>query len=367
MSLGSRLRPRRTTRRTTSSTSSPRHGVLSVISMGNNGDLTDTGGTPGNAVSSLAVASSVDALQLRDGLKVNAPATVAGITAGQFSVAYDWPNNGPTGAARHRRRRRHPRRQRRRLLGRSPRPTPPRSRARSPGSSGTTTTPPVAAAPSVAPATPRPPAPSARSSPPASTCSAPASPAATTIPVFQLPKAGTDKLRPAVDAGTLNVTFDGALQATIKDINPSITDTLSGFSSRGTHGSHRRGQARRRRPRRHGQLRGHGHRQPGRSPSPARRWRPRPRPASRHWSRQRTRAGRPEQVKAAVMNTAGHDVWTGSEQDRSQRTAPPGSAAGRIDAQSAVNDQGRSPTPRARTTGLGVVRRRPGRRSTAAR
>ena len=38
------------------------HGVLSVISMGNNGDLTDTGGAPGNAVSSLAVASSVDAL-----------------------------------------------------------------------------------------------------------------------------------------------------------------------------------------------------------------------------------------------------------------------------------------------------------------
>ena len=33
------------------------------------------------------------------------------------------------------------------------------------------------------------------------------------------------------------MTFDGALQATIKDINDSITDTLSSFSSRGVHGS----------------------------------------------------------------------------------------------------------------------------------
>src|SRR5262249_4295279 len=46
-----------------------------------------------------------------------------------------------------------------------------------------------------------------------------------TIPVIQLPKAQTDRLTPAVDAGTLNVTFDGSLQATIKDITPSISDT----------------------------------------------------------------------------------------------------------------------------------------------
>ena len=52
--------------------------MLTVISAGNNGDLTDTGWSPGNAVSSLAVASSVDAYQLRDGLKVNAPGDVAG-------------------------------------------------------------------------------------------------------------------------------------------------------------------------------------------------------------------------------------------------------------------------------------------------
>ena len=72
------------------------HGVLSVIAAGNNGDLTDTGGSPGNAVSALAVASTVDSYQLRDGLKVDAPAPSPASRAGQMSVAYDWADNGPT-------------------------------------------------------------------------------------------------------------------------------------------------------------------------------------------------------------------------------------------------------------------------------
>src|SRR3954447_9649321 len=200
--------------------------------MGNNGDLTDTGGTPGNATSSLAVASSVDALQQRDGLRVNAPAGDAGIVAGQMSVAYDWPKKAPvTGnvvaipgsnadgcaaltaedaakvagkvawlewddndATR-----------RCGSVGRS-------ANARAAGAIGAifTSTKDVFGAGITGDAT---------------------------IPVFQLPKAGTDKLRAAAEAGTLNVTFDGALQATIKDINDSITDTLSSFSSRGVHGS----------------------------------------------------------------------------------------------------------------------------------
>ncbi len=91
LSLGSRTTARPTTRRTRSSTTCAKNGVLPVIAMGNAGDLTDTGGSPGNAVRSLAVASTVDAYQLRDGLKVNAPADVAGIVAGQFSVAYPGP------------------------------------------------------------------------------------------------------------------------------------------------------------------------------------------------------------------------------------------------------------------------------------
>ena len=212
------------------------HGVLSVISAGNAGDITDTGGSPGNAVSSLGVASTVDAYQLRDGLKVNAPsvgrrhrgrpdvgrlrlgetvrrthrspapsATIPGANADgcqPFSAAdaakvagkvawLEWDDNDAT-----------------RRCGSAGRA----ANARTAGAIGAifTSTQDVFGAGITGDAT---------------------------IPVFQLPKAGTDKLRASAEAGTLNVTFDGALQATIKDINDSITDTLSSFSSRGVHGS----------------------------------------------------------------------------------------------------------------------------------
>ncbi len=213
-----------------------RQGVLSVVAMGNNGDLTDTGGTPGNAVSSLAVASSVDALQQRDGIKVNAPAAVAGISAGQMSVAYDWPNNGPTGQP---------------VTG----DVAAIPGANEDGCRAFSADEAAAVAGKVAwlewddnDATRR--CGSAGRSGNARRAGAIGAiftssrdvfsggiTGDTVIPVFQLPKAGTDRLRPALDAGTLNVTFDGALQATIKDLNPAITDTLSSFSSRGTHGS----------------------------------------------------------------------------------------------------------------------------------
>jgi subtilisin family serine protease len=212
------------------------HGVLSVIAAGNAGDQTDTGGSPGNAVSSLGVASTVDAYQLRDGLKVDAPSTVAGITAGQMSVAYDWPGNGPTHQP----------------------------------VSGTVATIPGANADGCQPFSPADAAKvqgkvawlewddndatrrcgSAGRAANARTAGAIGAiftsgldvfgagiTGDATIPVFQLPKAGTDKLRSSAEAGTLQVTFDGALQATIKDINDSISDTLSSFSSRGVHGS----------------------------------------------------------------------------------------------------------------------------------
>ena len=65
------------------------------------------------------MASTVDSYQLRDGLKVTAPAAVAGIAAGQMSVAYDWPGNGPTHAPVTGTVADHPRRQRRRLRSRS--------------------------------------------------------------------------------------------------------------------------------------------------------------------------------------------------------------------------------------------------------
>jgi subtilisin family serine protease len=212
------------------------NGVLSIISMGNNGDLTDTGGAPGNAESSLAAASSVDEYQLRDGLKVNAPAGVAGISAGQFSVAYDWQNNGPTHAP---------------VTG----DVVAIPGANADGCDAFSTSDKAKVAGKVVwliwddDDTTR------RCGSAARANNAHAAGAigsiftsqlnvfgagitgSADIPVIQLPKSQTDKLQPAVNAGTLNVTFDGKYQATVQDRTPAITDTISSFTSRGPHGS----------------------------------------------------------------------------------------------------------------------------------
>jgi subtilisin family serine protease len=320
------------------------HGVLPVISMGNGGDNTDIGGAPGNAQASLAVASSVDSFQMRDGLEVNAPADVAGISAGQFSVAYDWANNGPSGQP---------------VTGDVVK-IPTTGAFDQPGATNNTD---GCAALSVDEAAAvtgkvawlywddndatRRCGSVARS---ANVAAAGATGAiftssldvfaagitgSATIPVIQLPKAQTDRLTPAVDAGTLNVTFDGANQATVKDITPAINDTLSSFSSRGTHGSL-------------GVVKpdvtapgdtiasagmGTGNNVlviSGTSMAS-------PLVAgvsalvkSKHpdWS--------PLWLKAAVMNTAGHDVWTGVGHT-GDRYAPARVGSGRVDARAAVS------------------------------
>ncbi|CAA9328254.1 MAG: minor extracellular serine protease [uncultured Nocardioidaceae bacterium] len=208
------------------------HGVLSVISMGNSGDLTDAGGSPGGAVSSLAVASTVDALQLRDGLEVNAPPTVAGVVAGQVSVAYPWRTAAPvTGDVVT-------------LPGPNADGCDPLSPAdaakvagkvawlewddndatRRCGSAARSGN--VKAAGAIG----------ALFTSQLDIFGAGISGDAE-IPVFQLTRAATERLRPAAEAGTLNVTFDGDLIGTVKDVDPSITDLVSGFTSRGPHGS----------------------------------------------------------------------------------------------------------------------------------
>ena len=309
------------------------HGVLSVISIGNNGDLTDTGGAPGNAVSSLAVASSVDSYQLRDGLVVDAPAEVAGVVPGQMSVDYDWAGNGPSGLPV--------------TGGVVPLSQPPTltaahgararadagrgARARSPGWSGTTTT-----------ATPGRCGSVDRS---ANVKAAGAIGAVLTsdlnvfdagitgdadIPVIQLPRDVVTQLQPAVEAGTLDVTFDGAQQAQIKDFTPSLTDTLSSFTSRGPHGSigvvkpdvaapgDTVASA--------GMGSGDGPLVMSGTSMAA--------PLTAGVAalvKSRHPAWTPLMVKAAVMNTAGHDLWTRSDRT-GRRYAPARVGAGRVDA-----------------------------------
>ncbi|GAA1928274.1 S8 family serine peptidase [Microbacterium aoyamense] len=65
-------------------------GTLVVNSAGNAGDLTDVGGSPGNSASALTVANSVGGPQTYDGIEVTAASdsNLVGLHAGQNSVSY---------------------------------------------------------------------------------------------------------------------------------------------------------------------------------------------------------------------------------------------------------------------------------------
>lgn len=65
-------------------------GITPVVASGNAGDLYNTGGSPGNAVRAIGVAATDDGFAVVDGLKVEAPASIAGTYPGELSVAYDY-------------------------------------------------------------------------------------------------------------------------------------------------------------------------------------------------------------------------------------------------------------------------------------
>lgn len=65
-----------------------RLGTLSVIASGNAGDVTDVGGSPGNARTALTVANSVGDTQTFDAVRVDAPAALAGEYPAQNSQDY---------------------------------------------------------------------------------------------------------------------------------------------------------------------------------------------------------------------------------------------------------------------------------------
>jgi subtilisin family serine protease len=62
--------------------------VLPVLAAGNGGDLFDIAGSPGNTPEALTVASSRDASILRDAADVAAPSTLLGKKPGQYSQGY---------------------------------------------------------------------------------------------------------------------------------------------------------------------------------------------------------------------------------------------------------------------------------------
>ncbi|MBT2502700.1 S8 family serine peptidase [Curtobacterium sp. ISL-83] len=63
-------------------------GVLPVIASGNAGDFTDIGGSPGNAEGALTVAASATGQSLYDGVQATAPADVAKTWRAQYSQNY---------------------------------------------------------------------------------------------------------------------------------------------------------------------------------------------------------------------------------------------------------------------------------------
>ncbi|MEU4803560.1 S8 family serine peptidase [Actinosynnema sp. NPDC023587] len=71
-------------------------GVVTVFSAGNGGDLYDIGGSPGSTPESLTVASTRDAYVLRDAAEVTAPAGAAGLKAGQYSQSYNYEGKSVT-------------------------------------------------------------------------------------------------------------------------------------------------------------------------------------------------------------------------------------------------------------------------------
>ncbi|MET8764541.1 S8 family serine peptidase [Lentzea sp. NPDC004782] len=58
-----------------------------------------------------------------------------------------------------------------------------------------------------------------------------------TIPVFQFTGDATKQVRPLLDAGTLTVRLAGSLRTTVPTYDQSISDTPSSFTSRGTRGA----------------------------------------------------------------------------------------------------------------------------------
>ena len=211
-----------------------RHGVLVVASAGNSGDLTDAGGSTGNAVRALAVASSVDQSQIRDGLRVDGPPDLAGVVGGRVSLNFPWATTPDV--AGHVVNLTDPQN----LDGCDPLSGNDSQRAagnvvwlewnddaaaRRCGSAARVATVLAAGGIGVLLTSARgvfDPVPIG---------------GAADLPEFQLSDTATTRLRPALDHGGFDVTFSASLLSTVHDENPAIVDTLSSFSSRGVHGS----------------------------------------------------------------------------------------------------------------------------------
>ncbi|HVV09856.1 S8 family serine peptidase [Amycolatopsis sp.] len=296
--------------------------VLSVISAGNGGDLYDVGGSPGNTPEALTVASSRDASVLRDAADAVTPSDIAGPKGGQYSqnyVGYDsldatnsvvkpsdadgcaafgaadkaaiagrfvwleWDDNDAT-----------------RACGSAVRA----NNAQAAGATGVLL-----------------------SSGVEHFGAGIAGNAA--VPMFQFTASATARLRPALDAGTLSVRLYGAGRTSLQTYDQSIVDTPSTFTSRGVRGPAVKPDVSAPGDTILSAFRGSGNDRTVLSGTSM---------AAPHTAgisalvRQAHPDWSVEEVKAAVVTTAGHDL-TGD----GKTYAPQRVGAGRIDAKAAVD------------------------------
>ncbi|GAB3477917.1 S8 family serine peptidase [Amycolatopsis cihanbeyliensis] len=303
------------------------NGVLPVFSGGNGGDLYDIGGSPGNTPEALTVASSRDASVLRDAAEVTAPAEQAGQRPGQFSQNYagydDLDRTRPVVA----------------LSAGNPdgcRPFSAADRAavagkfawlewddndstRACGSSTRTDNAAAAGAEGVLLS---------------STLEHFSAGIAGNedIPAFQLTGTATGTLRPALEAGTLQVRLSGHGRAALQTYDESIVDSPSGFTSRGVRGPSVKPDVAAPGDTIASALSGSGNGRTVLSGTSM---------AAPHTAgiaaliRQAHPEWSVEEVKAAVINTAGHDLHDA----RGDTYAPQRVGAGRIDAIAALENE----------------------------
>ncbi|NKQ54743.1 S8 family serine peptidase [Amycolatopsis sp. K13G38] len=301
------------------------NGVLSVISEGNGGDLYDVGGSPGNTPEALTVASIRDASVLRDAADVTAPSDSAGRQGGQYSQNYtgydtldatnpvvkpsaanadgcaaygaadkalaagryvwlEWDDNDST-----------------RACGSVARA----DNAQAAGAKGVLL-----------------------SSALEHFAAGIAGNAA--VPMFQLTASATARLRPALDAGTLSVRLYGAGRAALPTFDSSIVDTPSSFTSRGVRAPAVKPDVAAPGDTISSAFRGSGDGRTVLSGTSM---------AAPHTSgitalvRQAHPDWTVEQIKAAVVNSAGHDVVADGRTYAPQRVG-----AGRVDAKAALDN-----------------------------
>jgi subtilisin family serine protease len=325
------------------------NGVLTVFSAGNGGDLYDIGGSPGNTPEALTVASIRDRYVLRDAAEVTAPGSIAGQKAGQYSVNYtkydsldltrpvvklsdaanadgclpfspadaaavtgkfawlEWDDNDAT---------------------------------RRCGSGGRTTNASNAGAAGVILS-------STLNDFPAGIAGN------AVIPAFQLTGDGTSQARPALNAGTLEMRLAGSLRTALKTFNDAIEDTPSEFTSRGTRTNVKPDVAA---PGDTIASTGVG---TGDQPAVL----SGTSMASPHVAgitaliRQAHPDWTTAEVKAAVINTAGHDVFSQNGK-QGPIEAPNRTGVGRVDAKSALDNEVLAydeAAPAVVTAGFGVV------------